>query len=659
MIFPVSTFRAPAWKPLALAAAISSIFVSSAIAQTDDIKTLAPVVVTASRFANDPSVMPIGATVITADEIRESGVENVNEAVRKIGGVYGRQNLYGTPDFSLDLRGFGMNSNQNMVVLVDGIRMSENEQAGALLSSIPINTVERIEIIRGGSSVLYGDGATGGVIHIITKRGALSGMHGSVTAEFGQFNHRAGRASIMTGKDGFSLDAHVSKMKSDNYRDHNAVMQENFSGGMQWASKDGRAGLRVDAARQDSQMPGPLTLAQFHANPRQVQPLYASDYVNTDTNRAIAFVERRIGAWEAAADVSYREKTAQSLFYGFTAGNSRSHQTQFSPRLRNVSASGGVTNEFVAGLDFAKWSRVVEDSNPSSADATQKSWAVYARDEVKWGKARLALGARHEVFDKDSAGFDWRGPSAYNTKHSLNAWEVQGSYAVSPLLMLFAKSGQSYRVANADDNAYTPSMNMPLKPQTSHDYEVGGSMGSIGRKLSVKLFQHRLRDEIFFDPVFFNNVNLDPTRRQGVEVEASARIAAAWMLSANWRHMSAKFTGGPNAGREIPLVPMNTVSARLNWQPADGQSASIGVQWVDAQRFDNDADNTSPRKIPSYLTIDARYAKKFGSWELAISGENLTNKQYYSYAIKSLNNLNFNVYPDAGRQLKLTARYDF
>jgi iron complex outermembrane receptor protein len=528
-----------------------------------------------------------------------------------------------------------------------------------LLSSIPINTVERIEIIRGGSSVLYGDGATGGVIHIITKRGTLKGVHGSVTAEFGQNNHRAGRASVMMGKDGFSLDAHVSKMKTDNFRDHNAVTQENFSGGMQWASKDGRAGLRVDAARQDSQMPGPLTLAQFNANPRQVQPLYANDYVNTDTNRVTAFVERRIGGWEAVADVSYRKKKAQSLFYGFTAGNSSSHQTQFSPRLRNVSASGGFNNEFVTGLDFTKWSRIVEDSNPSYANAAQKSWAVYARDEVKWGGLRLALGARHEVFDKDSAGFDWRGSNAYSAKHSLNAWELQGSYAVSPLLSLFAKSGQSYRVANADDNAYTPYMNTPLKPQVSHDYELGGSMGSVGRRLSVKLFQHRLRDEIFFDPVFFNNVNLDPTRRQGVEVEASARIATAWMLSANWRHVSAKFSDGPNDGRGIPLVPKNAVSVRLNWQPAGGQNASIGVQWVDAQRFDNDSDNTSPRKIPSYLTIDARYAKKFGPWEFAISGENLTNKRYYSYAIKSLNNLNFNVYPDAGRQLKLSARYDF
>ena len=294
MTFPALYFCVPAWKPLALASALSAIFVSSASAQTDDIKTLAPVVVTASRFANDPSLIPIGATVITADEIRSAGIDNVNQAIRKIGGVYGRPSSYGTQDFDLDLRGFGTNSSQNMVVLVDGIRLSENELSSALLSSIPIDTVERIEIIRGGSSVLYGDGATGGVIHIITKRGSLIGTHGSITAEAGQFNHREIRASVIKGWEGFSLDANVSKMQSDNYRANNAVKQENFSGGAQWASNEGRAGMRVDIARQDSRFPGSLTLAQFEANPRQAST--PNDYASIDTNRYTAFIERRFGA---------------------------------------------------------------------------------------------------------------------------------------------------------------------------------------------------------------------------------------------------------------------------------------------------------------------------------------------------------------------------
>ncbi|HEY5799738.1 MAG TPA: TonB-dependent receptor plug domain-containing protein, partial [Burkholderiaceae bacterium] len=182
----------PARTALALAIA-ASIFATSHAQTVSD--TLPQVVVSATRFANDPALYPVGATIITASDIRQSGINNVNEAVRKLGGVYGRQSTSGSQDFDLDLRGFGTNSSQNMVVMLDGVRLSENELASAILSTIPIDSVERIEITRGGSSVLYGDGATGGVIQIVTRRADARnpGTHGSVFAEGGQFGLREGR----------------------------------------------------------------------------------------------------------------------------------------------------------------------------------------------------------------------------------------------------------------------------------------------------------------------------------------------------------------------------------------------------------------------------------------------------------------------------------
>ncbi|MBS1170448.1 MAG: outer rane hemin/siderophore receptor protein [Burkholderiaceae bacterium] len=659
MIFSVSCSRAPAFAPLALVAALSTVFNSSVFAQDEADKALTPVVVTASRFANDPALAPIGAAVISAGEIRGAGIDNVNEAVRKLGGVYGRQSSYGTQDYELDLRGFGTNSSQNMVVLVDGIRLSENELTAPLLSSIPIDTVERIEIIRGGSSVLYGDGATGGVIHIITKRGTTTGTRGSASLEIGSFNHREARASVMTGWEGVALDASASKMKSDNYRDNNAVTLENFSGGAQWTSKEGRAGVRVDVSRQDSRLPGALTLAQFNANPRQANT--PNDYASLDTNRFTAFVERRLGEWDAAAELSHRERKASAFYdmgsYGTSMVKYDTKQTQFSPRLRKLSTSGGVTNEFVAGLDFTHWNRVT-DSASSKADATQNSRAVYLRDEVKWGNARIAAGVRHENFDKDSVDPVPYTKATYSKKQSLNAWELQGSYALAPQATVFAKAGRSYRVANVDENALTALANEPLKPQTSNDLELGATFGDKAKKLTVRLFQHRLHDEIFYDPTvgyYGANVNLDPTRRRGIEIEGSLRLAPAWMVNANLQHVQATFTDGPYAGREMVMVPKNTASARLSWLPGSGQSASVGAQWASEQRYGGDFSNTCSARIPSHLTFDARYAQKIGQWEFALVGANLTNRHYFSNAYGCASG----IYPDAGRQLKVTARYDF
>ncbi|MDP3844346.1 MAG: TonB-dependent receptor [Oxalobacteraceae bacterium] len=653
MNFFASRSRIPAWTPLALVSALSACFIAPVSAQTHNDKTLAPVVVTASRFANDPAFSPIGATVITADQIREAGVGNVNEAIRKIGGVHGRQNFFGTQDFSLDMRGFGSTSDNNLVVMVDGVRLSESEFGGAVFSSIPIETVERIEFVRGGSSVLYGDGATGGVIHIITKRPQLNATHGSVTAEIGQFNHKAVRASVAKGWEGFSLDANVSKLESDNYRDNNAVDQENFSGGAQWASNEGRAGLRVDIARQDSRLAGGLSLAQFEENPRQT--FKPDDFASIDTDRYTAFIERKLGTWEVAAELSHRERTTNFGSDGAPSSIFKGKQTQFSPRVRNVTAQGSMTNELVAGFDFLDWSRDT-DSTFSREHATQKSKAVYARDEIHVGPARVALGARHEIFDKNS--IDPVGGTNYAKSHSLNAWELQGSYDVTSMVKVFAKTGRSFRVANVDENGFTPVFNTPLEAQSSRDLEIGGSVGDASKKITARLFRHALNNEIFFDPTagFFGaNVNLDPTRRQGVEIEASMRLATAFILSANLQHVSAKFTDGPNAGRELVLVPNNTVSVRLNWLPGNDQTANIGLQWVDSQRYGGDFDNTCTGRIPSFTTLDGRYAKRFGAWELAIAGSNLTNRDYFSQAFSCRGG----IYPDNGRQLKLSARYDF
>ncbi|WP_296943410.1 TonB-dependent receptor [uncultured Massilia sp.] len=647
---------APAVKPLALACAFAfSSLLSVAATAQDDPST---VVITGARFPSEPALQPIGATVITRDDIRRAGAGDVNAAIRKIGGVFGRQGLDGSPDFALDLRGFGTNSAQNMVIMVDGVRLNENELANTVLSTIPIDSVERIEIVRGGNSVLYGEGATGGVIQIVTRRASAQGIHGSVFAEGGRFRQHDVRASLSAVTGDVGADLSVARQGTENYRRNNDFDQTSFSLGVQTRFTGGRAGLRVESARQDSRLPGSLTLAQFEDDPRQT--FTALDFGSLDTDRASAFAEYRLGAVDLAAELSHRERNVRSNYLtGFTSINAYDgRQDQFSPRARWASDVHGMLNELVVGVDAIRWKRKTT-SDYSSADASQTSKAVYFRDELRFDPAhdgRLALGARHETFDKDVV--DARaGLPAEDRSQSQNAWEAQASYRVRPLLELYAKAGQSYRVANVDENGYRSSVDI-LKPQTSHDLELGATLGDGTRKLTARAFRHRLRNEIFYDPTagaFGANTNLDPTRREGVEIDAEAAIAAGWRASAHLQHVTAKFTDGPNAGREMVLVPKNVLTARLSWLPGDGQSADLGAQWVDGQRYGDDFSNGCSARIPSYATFDARYAITLGRWELAATGLNLADRHYFSNAFSC----RAGIYPSDGRQLKLSARYDF
>ena len=659
MTAPVLHRRAPAMAPRALVSAISLCFIAAtpAFAQTAN-KTLDQIVVTGSRFNSDPALQPIGATVITADEIRRAGISDVNQAIRKIGGVYGRQSLTGSPDFTLDLRGFGATASQNTVVVLDGVRLSENELTDPVLASIPIDSVERIEITRGGSSVLYGDGATGGVINIVTKRPGKQAGRGTVFAEVGQLGQREVRGSVAQTWNNVTLDAAVGKQETDNYRDNNEYKQSNFGGGAQWAGKDVRAGVRIDSTRQDYRLAGGLTLAQFENNPRQTKT--PKNFASLDSDRYTAFAEGRLGIVDLAAELSHREKTSRSN-YG-SPSETKTKQNQFSPRLRHLGQFDGMLNEIVAGADFIKWDSNT-NSSYSQAKAKQKSQAFYVRDELKFASPqnfRIAAGVRHETFDKDSVDPTPFSTATYSIKQNFNAWDVQGSFDVVPQVNLYAKAGQSYRVANADENGFTPIANKPLLGQTSHDLELGATYNNSIVKLDARVFRHKLTNEIYYDPTagaFGSgaNTNLDPTKHQGFELDASANIAADWRVSGHYQHVKATFTEGVNSGKELTLIPKNTLSARLSWVPKDGQSADIGAQWVDSQRYGSDFANTCNAKVPSFTTFDARYARKFGAWEVALNALNLTDKQYFTNAFSCKGG----IYPSNGRQMKLSARYDF
>jgi len=663
MNFAASTRGAPAMKPLALACAIVLSLSTGAARAQDDVPST--VVVTGARFPSVESLRPIGATVITQDDIRRAGVNDVNSAIRKVGGVFGRQSLDSSPDFALDLRGFGANSAQNMVIMVDDVRLNENELSNTVLSTIPIDTVERIEITRGGGSVLYGEGATGGVITITTRRAQAGGPHGSVFAEAGSFREHDVRASLAQTAGPVSADIAVARQGSNNYRHNNDFDQTTASLNLQTRFTGGRAGIHVENARQESRFPGSLSLAEFDADPRQTHT--PKDFGSLDTDRASVFAEYRLGQVDLALDASHRERNVRSNYLSTSAtsvGAYDSRQNQFSPRARWLSDVGGMVNELVGGVDVTRWKRKTTSSY-SSADASQTGRAVYVRDELRFDPAhegRVAVGARHETFDKDYVdALAFAAPE--DRSQSLNAWEAQASYRVHPQVDVYAKAGQSYRVANADENSYRYPVTDILKAQTSHDLEIGTTLrhmpGDDSRTLTARVFRHRLNNEIFYDPTsnggWGANTNLDPTERKGFELDAEAVIAAGWRASAHAQHVIAHFTAGPNAGRELVLVPKNVVTARLAWVPGNGQSADVGAQWVDSQRYGNDFANGCAARIPSYTTFDARYAVKVGQWEVAATGLNLADRHYFSNAFGCQDG----IYPSDGRQLKLSARYDF
>ena len=151
----------------ATAGILAGLCVSVCFAQDD------AVVITATRFQDSKRDLPVGVTVITADDLRKSASSSLPEILAQFGLIHIRDNT-GTPNQQVDLRGFGITGDQNTLVLVDGLRISENELTSAQLNAIALESIERIEIVRGSGAVLYGGGATGGTINITNPNQSIS-----------------------------------------------------------------------------------------------------------------------------------------------------------------------------------------------------------------------------------------------------------------------------------------------------------------------------------------------------------------------------------------------------------------------------------------------------------------------------------------------------
>ena len=645
-----SLFQVPR-APMAvssLCVAVCAALSLSAMAQTQ----LPPVMVTATRFADDAGTLPFGVRVITADDLRRSGVDTVNQALMKLLGVPGRQDFYGGGDYALDLRGFGASADSNQVIVVDGVKLNEADLGGTRLAGIPIDSVERIEVIRGSGSVLYGEGAAAGVIVITTRAGsgATRVNAARVTAAAGSFGARELRAGGTLVAGDFSVDVAANKRRADNHRDNfkSDVTGSSLSG--RWSNDWLRLGLGHAEDTLDGGLPGSLSAQQYAANPKQTTS--PDDKAAIGNRRNTLFAQATLGNWQLAFDAGWRGKSLSAMSSGFAYGYDVKASSQ-GLRARHATRFGDINNTLVIGADRGQWERVIPGSFGSVSD--QRSRALYARDEITLaGGTRLSAGWRSEAVRKNNSN------AASGIDERQTAWEFGVLQPVAPGASVYGRIGKSFRLPNVDEFGFT-SPGAVLRVQTSRDAELGARWAAGGSRIEARLYRSSFTDEIGYDPSVAGpfgpgaNVNFDPTRRQGLEVELSQVVSSALSLHANVALRRAQFTGGAHSGKDVPLTPRHTLSLRGEWQPAAGQQVDLLLNQVAAQHPDFD----NACRMPSYATLDLRYAYRWRAAELALGVANLGGRKYYTQAFSCTAGEVNAIYPEAGRSLSASLRMAF
>ncbi len=613
---------------------------------------VAPVVVTASRMVSAVQTAPVAASVITAEQMERAGVADANEAIRKLGGVASRSDLSNGRENVLDLRGYGETASQNLVVLLDGVRISENELASARLSAIPLAQIERIEIVRGGSSVLWGEGASAGVINVILKRPQGAVRSARLSASVESFKGHELSADALWGDGDWTLDAAARRVRTDGYRDNSAYKQDTGSVGLAWQKDGWRAALRTTHEEQSARLPGYLSLAQYHSDPRQT--LTPEDHAAYREQRHLGNVSRQWGSWTFQVDAAQRHRESRAAYLSSSwpyVSDANSEQLQLTPRLSFEDRIGVAELKAVTGLDWQDWDYDLQTS-AGNETGQQENQAFFVHGDVSLPTAtRITAGWRKERVRKQGD----TGMAVYDRKDTLHAGEFGLNQTVLPGWNVYGRLASSYRLPNVDENRYTAGGGA-LLPQRNSDRELGLKWMSGAYSGTVRHFIQDTDHEIAYDNLQYANVNLDPTRRKGVELEARVQLARQVQLSGTWQQLTARYRAGVNEGKEMVLVSPHTATVRAAWRIDDSQTLDVGVQFLSSMRPGGDEANTCSRRVPSSTLLDARYAWTDKGWTLALSGSNLTDERGFNYAYGCGA---MSLYPYSGRALKFTVSRQF
>ena len=692
-----------------LAAAIAAAIVSTspatgAQAAEPSVAVGPPVIVTTTRFADTSSLPLPGVTVITTEDIRSSAAKTVPDLLSQQAGINMRD-LFGNNAASttVDMRGFGSTGAQNTLILVDGRRVSDIDLSGVQWSSVPLAAIERIEIVRGSGAVLYGDGATAGVINIITRSAAARNRGVTLETRYGAYDtHEVQLSGNYAGASaGFNLLA--GNLQSGGFRDNNHNRQSNLLADLYWIAGAGELTFKFASDRQGVRLPGARQIQpsvgvnQFVTDRRGAQtPL---DYATRDGERAIVDWRITTGFGEVNLSGGWRGKEQTSYFDFGGFPNYRTSDINvwsLTPRVKITLPLAGHANTLVTGIDWYRWDyRLLMSNAPgnisrpvNTIEAAQHNIAIYAQNTLQLSE-RIALtaGVRHERLSIDAIDrYDATAPGgafgsaapAGSQKENGRAVDLGVRYQLTAQTTLSAKTGSSFRFANVDEiyetsPAFTNQFQF-LRPQKTRTHELGFATRGSGGRLRASLFTMEVRDEIHLDAFStgIGNTNLPPSRRRGLELDGQWQALPSVTLGAAYSYIDAKFREGvlPGsafsqlnvqlAGRTVPLVPRNKLSVNAAWAINANTRFSAAANYVGAQFMDNDEGNTLGTKIPAYTLVDLKLLYRNGPWRIGAAVNNAFGKAYYNYAVRSQFVADrYNVYPLPERTASVNVGYTF
>ena len=586
-------------------------------AQADSTE-LDPVEVTATRTALTLPEVSAAVTVLDgADLKRGQAVTSLAELLDQVPGLFVQNAGNFAQDARLALRGFGARASfgiRGVAIVVDGIPQTLPD-GQSQVDSIDLDAVERIEVLRGPASALYGN-AAGGVILITTRQpDGRESVRASQTV--GRYGLVDSRAAFSGGTERLGVRFAVSRFEQDGFRRHADAEQYRASTRLAWTPS---AATRVSAVAgyfetPEEQDPGAVTAQDARTSPR------AARRANVTFDAGESLEQWRFGAsveHEFGAGKNHRVRLSGFGFLRdfdnrlpFESGG----QVAFKRTFAGVDGQyeidaewGGIAQRITAGFDYrdqdddrqrfdnlagVRGDRVLDQNEQVEAIGLYlqnrfrlaPDWTL--RAGLRFDEVRLDVDDRRLADGDDSGSRTWRETSP----GAGLVWRALGSLSVYASIGTAFQTPTTTELANPEDPGAGGGFNRALEPQTARSYELGlrGATAS-GLRYEASVFRARIDDAItsFEVPEFSGSGrdffrNAGRSTRNGIELAASARLGERWRVRGGYTYSDFEFDrfetpDGDFSGNRLPGVPRHRGFAALDWTGPRGYYAGADLR---------------------------------------------------------------------------------
>ena len=633
------------------------------------------VIVSGSRFEENLNEVPANVKVITREEIAESTSSNIPDILSQIGGLNIRSTAGGQLNLgaTVDMGGYGPTAKDTTLILVDGQRINPIDSSGISWESIPLDSINRIEILRGGASVQYGNGALGGVINIITNGGSKNLNQASTS--YGSFNTLVNNAIFRNTIDQTTLQLSANTSNTNGWRQNSGANAYAFDAKVT-QSLGGKDNAYADLfySYSNQQMPGGTLgqVGQGNAQLAKFNNINSGTSINNNGIRA-GISKELSGTFNLEIDSFYTNKTSffNQPYYSTTASGVGAFptispsftkyegwQANFSPRIKGNFGAYGTS---IIGYEFnkanqssaASYSTVMNQSaqvqgaviNPiaSSANASLYNQSVYFIQRNPLTRViDFAAGYRYQTQSASANGVSiWSGSTNPNPNqtYSANAGDIAFNFKYLEGQRIYIKWNQSYRFPNVDEfwtwssAGGSPSFGGILKPQTAQTYELGGNWQLLKTNLTAAVFSSVSQNEILYNPATYNNSNSPyGINRNGANLNFLSAMTSQLSIGGGGTVQNAFYANGPYQNQAIAQVPNLLLNARAIYVLNSNWSLGGVMNYVSNQRYDAaPAYYSSLNVMPSYTVGDVYANYKMGSWETRLTVKNIGNAQYSTY----------------------------